>query len=67
MPDFWVEELNGNDSFHEVKGWMDDRSKTKINRMAKYYPNILLVVIAAKEYKAIEDNFSRMIVDWEGK
>lgn len=67
LPDFWVEELNGDDSFHEVKGWMDDRSKTKINRMAKYYPNILLVVIAAKEYKSIEDNFSRMIVDWEGK
>ncbi|CAB4136473.1 Protein of unknown function DUF1064 [uncultured Caudovirales phage] len=67
LPDFWVEELDGNDSFHEVKGWMDDRSKTKIKRMAKYYPNVSLVVIAAKEYKSIEDNFSRMIEGWETK
>lgn len=67
LPDFWVEELDGKDSFHEVKGWMDDRSKTKIKRMAKYYPNVLLVVIAAKEYKSIEDNFSRLIEGWETK
>lgn len=67
LPDFWVEELDGADSFHEVKGWMDDRSKIKIKRMAKYYPNVLLVVVAAKEYKEIENNFSRLIVGWESK
>lgn len=67
LPDFWVEELDGTDSFHEVKGWMDDRSKTKIKRMAKYYPNVLLVVIAEKEYKSIENNFSRLIEEWETK
>lgn len=67
LPDFWVEELDGSDSFHEVKGWMDDRSKTKIKRMAKYYPNVLLVVVAAKEYKEIENNFSKLIIGWETK
>lgn len=67
LPDFWVEELDGSDSFHEVKGWMDDRSKTKIKRMAKYYPNVKLIVISSKEYKTIEDNFSSMIVEWETK
>lgn len=67
LPDFWVEEIDGSNSFHEVKGWMDDRSKTKIKRMAKYYPNVLLVVVAAKEYKEIEDKFSRLIIGWESK
>jgi hypothetical protein len=67
LPDFWVEELDETVSFHEVKGWMDDRSKTKIKRMAKYYPEVTLIVIAAKEYKAIEDDFSKNIKEWEAK
>jgi hypothetical protein len=67
LPDFWVEEIDGSDSFHEVKGWMDDRSKTKIKRMAKYYPEVKLVVVASKEYKTIETNFSSLIEGWEQK
>lgn len=65
LPDFWVEEIDGKDSFHEVKGWMDDRSKTKIKRMAKYFPEVTLIVIASKEYKEIQKNFSTIIPDWE--
>jgi hypothetical protein len=65
LPDFWVEELNESTSFHEVKGWMDDRSKTKLKRMKKYYPNISLVLIQRKEYKVIENNFSKIIIGWE--
>ena len=67
LPDFWVEEINGDISFHEVKGWMDSRSKTKIRRMAKYYPDINLIVIAAKEYKDLENKMSFLIQDWESK
>lgn len=65
LPDFWVEELDGTDSFHEVKGWMDDRSKTKIKRMAKYYPNVKLIVVGSKEYKEIENSLSSLIEGWE--
>jgi hypothetical protein len=52
-PDFKV--FNNNDSFeyHEVKGWMDSKSKTKIKRMAKYHPDVKLIIIGAKEYKSI--------------
>lgn len=65
LPDFWVQDLDGTDGFHEVKGWMDDRSKTKLKRMAKYYPNVKLLVIGAKEYKEIEKQFSALIDGWE--
>lgn len=65
LPDFWIQELDGTDCFHEVKGWMDDRSKTKLKRMAKYYPNVKLLVINAKEYKQLEKQFSSIIVGWE--
>lgn len=65
LPDFLVTENNGSESYHEVKGWMDDRSKTKIKRMAKYYPEIKLIVIQAKEYKAIKDIMKPILTDWE--
>lgn len=65
LPDFWVQEMDGTDAFHEVKGWMDDRSKTKIKRMAKYYPHVKLLIVGAKEYKALEKEFSALIPDWE--
>lgn len=65
LPDFWVEATNGDVSFHEVKGWMDDRSKTKLKRMAKYYPEVELIVISTKEYKALEKQVGHIIKDWE--
>lgn len=65
LPDFWIKELNNSESYHEVKGWMDDRSITKIKRMAKYHPNIKLVVIDSKSYKSLEKKLSGLIVGWE--
>jgi hypothetical protein len=52
-PDFRVTHLNGDIEYHEIKGWMDDRSKTKIKRMAIYHKNVKLVVIDSKTYKRI--------------
>lgn len=65
LPDFWVLEVNGSDSFHEVKGWMDDRSITKIKRMAKYFPDVKLVVIDAKGYEAIKKSVQGLVPGWE--
>lgn len=67
LPDFWVKELNGSESYHEVKGWMDDRSITKIKRMAKYHPDTKLIVIDSKAYKALAKQLSGLIDGWEGK
>lgn len=44
-PDFGVEAMPGaQPEYHEVKGWMDSKSKTKIKRMAKYHPDVRLIV-----------------------
>ena len=65
LPDFWVQELNGSESYHEVKGWMDDRSKTKIKRMAIYHPDVKLIVIEKTGYKSIEKSMKGFILGWE--
>ncbi len=65
LPDFMVTELDGSIVYHEVKGWMDARSKTKINRMKKYYPRVALRVIEAKSYTALAKQLSGLINDWE--
>ena len=53
-PDFKVENLDGSIEYHEVKGYMDARSKTKLKRMAKYHPKIKMVVIDKDIYKQIK-------------
>lgn len=65
LPDFEI--LNKDDSieYHEVKGWYDERSKTKINRMKKYYPDVKLKIIFEKEYKNIQKKMCGLIKDWE--
>lgn len=65
LPDFRVTENSGRVVYHEVKGWMDDRSKTKIKRMAKYYPAVVLVVIDSTAYKALEKKIASMVPGWE--
>lgn len=65
LPDFRVTNPSGSVEWHEVKGWMDARSKTTIARMAKYHPNEKLVVIAEKQYKEIKRKVSSLIPGWE--
>jgi hypothetical protein len=66
-PDFLVKDSDGSEAYHEVKGWMDNKSKTKLRRMAKYHPTVRLEVIDEKRYRAIEKNWSGIIPQWEGK
>ena len=65
LPDFIVTERNGDEAYHEVKGWMDDRSKTKLGRMAKYFPEVCVVVIKQREYDEIRRKVSPIIPGWE--
>lgn len=65
LPDFCVTELSGAESYHEVKGWMDARSKTKIKRMAKYHPTVKLIVIDAKGYAALKKKCEVLVPGWE--
>lgn len=64
LPDFRVHELNGAKILHEVKGWMDARSKTTLKRMAKYHPEVKIILIREKDYKALS-RFSALIDGWE--
>lgn len=63
LPDFKVTTKEGIE-YHEVKGWMDSRSKTKIKRMAKYHPEVKLVVIDQVRYKQIAKTASAIIPGW---
>jgi len=63
-PDFKVTENNGRVVYHEVKGWMDSKSKTKLKRMKKHYPDVEIIIIAWKEYNAIS-KYSGLIENWE--
>lgn len=63
-PDFKVTENDGRVIYHEVKGWMDPKSVTKLKRMAQYYPDVKILVISQPEYQAIA-RWRRLIPDWE--
>lgn len=60
-PDFKVFNNDGTTTYHEVKGWMDPKSVTKIKRMAKYYPEIKLIVIDSDSYKDIKNKLGRLL------
>ena len=64
-PDFRVWELDGQSKLHEVKGWMDLRSKTTLKRMAKYHPTETVIIIREKQYNEIARKIGSMICDWE--
>jgi len=61
LPDFKV--INNNDTFEywEVKGFMDSRSKTKLRRMAKYYPEIKLILIDTEYYRSLQKKIGKML------
>lgn len=62
-PDFKVYYL-GSIVYYEVKGWMNAPSKTKLNRMRKYYPDVKLFVIDREQYTAI-GKWRHLIPGWE--
>lgn len=63
-PDFRITDLDDSFYYVEVKGWMDSKSKTKLNRMRIYYPNIEMFLIDSKKYSEISKNYRNMIPDW---
>lgn len=65
-PDFKVTERDGRIVYHEVKGWMDGPSKSRLKRMAKHYPAVTIVLIDKAVYREIE-KWREVIPHWEGK
>lgn len=63
-PDFRVTMPDGSIEWHEVKGWMDARSRTTLKRMAKYHPAEKIVLVDSKPYAAIQRDH-RALKGWE--
>lgn len=65
-PDFKVWESSDSMPYYiEIKGWMSPKSQTQLKRMAKYYPDIKIILIKEKEYKAIKRDVQSLIPGWE--
>ena len=63
-PDFQVVENDGSIVYHEVKGWMTQRGQTALNRMRIHHPDIKVVLIAKKEYRALA-KWKALVPGWE--
>jgi len=53
LPDFRITNNDKSQEYHEIKGYMDSKSKTKLNRMKKYYPCEKVILIDGPAYKSI--------------
>ena len=60
-PDFKIFNNDGSIEYFEVKGYMDSKSKTKLKRMAKYYPETKLTLVERDEYMAIYKQLKNML------
>jgi len=64
-PDFKITETNGRIVYHEIKGYMDKTSATKLKRMAKYYPEKKIIVVDKNQYYAVAKKAKGLIPHWE--
>ena len=66
MPDFYVEHNNGGHEWHEVKGWMDQKSAVRLKRMSQNYPDEVVRVIDGRWFAAaIKGGLDALIPNWE--
>lgn len=65
LPDFRIDKLGGDCEYHETKGYLDAKSKTKLKRMAKYHPDEKVVLIDSKQFRAITKTAKKLIPGWE--
>lgn len=67
-PDFKVTYPSGKHEWHEVKGWMDPKSITRLKRMEKYFPSEKMVVIDEKWFRAVKrQGIEALIPGWESR
>ena len=64
QPDFYLPQFN---KWIEVKGWMDEKSKIRLEKFAKEYQeeNINLIIIDEEFYNALSEEFRFVIQYWE--
>lgn len=64
-PDFKITNLNGSIEYHEIKGYMDDRSRIKLDRMRRYFPDVKVILIDKDAYYALATTMRHIIPEWE--
>ena len=64
-PDFKITNPDGSVEYHEIKGYMDDKSRVKLKRMGKYFPGIKIVVIDGDAYYSLAKDVQAFIPNWE--
>jgi hypothetical protein len=65
IPDFKVWTSATAFEYHEVKGWMNEKSRAKLDNMTRCYPDVKLLVIDAKQYRLLEKQYQDKIPGWE--
>lgn len=64
-PDFKVYNSDGSIEYHEVKGYMDQKSRTKLDRMRRHFPEVRLVIIERDTYYDVANKIGRSLPEWE--
>ena len=64
-PDFEVIKMGGEFEVHEVKGYMDSKSATKLKRMGIYYPLVKVVLIDSEWFKKNNKTGKAVVKGWE--
>lgn len=62
--DFRIKLLNGTLEYHEVKGYMDPKSRTKLKRFLKFYPHLSLKLVTGAWFKKYQDQLKAIIPEW---
>ena len=65
LPDFKVYRENGTHFWVEVKGFMDSKSKTKIKRFRKYFPDETLLIVDKTWFTKNSKAISIVCDGWE--
>jgi uncharacterized protein DUF1064 len=65
LPDFRVLRPNGTHYWVEVKGFMDQRSKTKLARFKRYFPNEEMLLIDKSWFQQNNVSMRILIKEWE--
>jgi hypothetical protein len=60
-PDFKIFNNDGSVEFHEVKGWMDKKSATKLKRMRIYFPQIKLRLVGKEDYQLLKKQVGNLL------
>jgi hypothetical protein len=67
-PDFLVVWPDGSTEWHEVKGWLDPKSQTRLARMAKYFPEEKIVIRGERYFHRLNRSaLPGLIPNWEHK